>query len=140
MKFTINNRNWGIKRASKEWMLEEYKKECPEATYCFGMTKYSEQMIYLNDEPCEEVQRQTLLHELMHCYMWSYMYNVNQIGEEALCDISANSHDIIHEIVDRYFGEKTSFITVTDNTTGISGVTIANLSEEKLCIDNKTII
>ena len=25
--------------------------------------------------------------------------------EEVLCDISANSHDIIHKIVENYFGE-----------------------------------
>ena len=51
----------------------------------------------------KEQKRQTLLHELMHCYVWSYVCGFNNISEEALCDISANSHDIIHEIVENYF-------------------------------------
>lgn len=103
MKFEINNREWEIKEVPKEWLLEEYKKEYENGVYCFGLTRYSKQIIYLNDELCKDVKRQTLYHELMHCYIWSYIHCFNEIGEEAMCDISANSHDIIHKIVEDYF-------------------------------------
>ncbi len=102
-KFMMNNRTWTIEEVDKDWLLEEYRKEYESATYCFGVTKYSIQTIYINDELCFEVKKQTLYHELMHCYLWSYVHNFNTIGEEALCDISANSHDTIHAIVNGYF-------------------------------------
>ena len=103
MKFKMNNRDWKIKEVPANWLLNEYLKEYENAVYCFGLTRYSQQIIYLNNELCNQVKKQTLYHELMHCYLWSYMHNFNEIGEEAMCDISANSHDIIHEIVEKYF-------------------------------------
>lgn len=106
MTFKMNNRTWKIAKKPSEWMLEELKKESPESTYCFGMTKYAQQTIYINEEPCLEVQRQTLLHELVHCYLWSYAYNFSQISEEGMCDIYANSHYVIHDIVERYFDDR----------------------------------
>lgn len=102
-KFLINNRTWTIEEVGKDWLLEEYKKEYENATYCFGLTKYPIQTIYINNELCDEVKKQTLYHELMHCYLWNYVHNFNEIGEEAMCDISANSHDIIHLVVRNYF-------------------------------------
>lgn len=102
-KFMVNNRTWTIEEVDKDWLLKEYKKECENATYCFGVTKYPIQTIYINNELCDEVKKQTLYHELMHCYLWNYVHNFNEIDEEAMCDISANSHDIIHLIVRNYF-------------------------------------
>lgn len=106
MQFKINNRNWEIKEADSEWLLEEFKKENDNVVYCFGLTKYAKQTIYINEELIEQCKRQTLYHELMHCYLWSYASNFNEVDEETMCDISANSHDIIHQIVDEYFKEK----------------------------------
>lgn len=103
MQFIMNNRNWEIKEVDGQWLLDEYNKEYKNGFYCFGLTKYSKQIVYLNSELCNDVKKQTLYHELMHCYLWSYMHNFSEIGEEAMCDISANSHDIIHKIVEGYF-------------------------------------
>lgn len=79
----------------------------------------------------------------MHVYIGTHisLYDFN-LTEELLCDIVANSHDIIHDIVERYFSmeRKPSYITITDNSIGISGVTIANLTQDKMCIDNKYIV
>ena len=107
MKFKMNERTWEITEAPGDWLLEEYKKELgPNSTFCFGLTRYHNQMIYINSEMCEDVKRQTLMHELMHCYMWNYLSNYNEWGEEAVCDICANSHDIIHKIAEDYFKGK----------------------------------
>lgn len=106
MKFKMNNRTWEIKEVDKDWLLEEYKKEYENGIYCFGLTRYSKQTIYLNNELCNDVKKQTLYHELMHCYLWSYSHTFNEISEEGMCDISANSHDIIHKIVEDYFKGK----------------------------------
>ena len=136
MKFVINNRQWEIKEVSKEWLLEEYKKEYADAVYCFGLTRYSKQIIYLNEEMCPDVKRQTLLHELMHCYLWSYIHVFSEMSEEAVCDISANSHDIIHEIVDNYFNRVTLGISVKPD---IDGVNIVEYLKEAHHLDKRDV-
>lgn len=106
MDFWINDRQWKIKEVNSDWLLTEYKKENDKGTYCFGLTRYYEQVIYINNELHKDVKKQTLYHELMHCYLWNYAQNFDEVSEELLCDLSANSHDIIHEIAESYFDSK----------------------------------
>lgn len=103
MDFTINGRHWCIKELEQDKILKLYQAEYDNATYCFGMTKYPQQTIYINKDMCSEVKKQTLYHELMHCYLFSYLHEASEFGLEAVCDISANSHNIIHEIATEYF-------------------------------------
>lgn len=145
MRFKINNRNWEIKELSQEEMkqhITDYKWDGqPGEGRYYGQTYFDEQTIYLDKDLHIEQKRQTLMHELGHCYIGVFItHQTEKYDEETVVNILSNSHDIIHEIVDRYFGKEKTFITVTDNTTGISGVTVANLSERELCIDNKTMI
>lgn len=114
MTFKMNDRTWEIVEVGHKELLEAYKKEYGDAVYCFGLTKYNEQIIYLNYEMHKDVKKQTLLHELMHCYIWNYVAKGMEIGEEALCDISANSHDIIHKIVENYFLDIGNFVSVDE--------------------------
>ena len=52
------------------------------------------------------MKRKKLMHELMHCYIEEYVsLELEDYKEETLCNISANSHDIIHKIVEDYFKE-----------------------------------
>lgn len=57
------------------------------------------------DLPIEK-KKKTLYHELTHVYIREYLTSrdINP-NEEVLCDIAANSHDIIHKIVKSYFKE-----------------------------------
>lgn len=138
MKFTINNEYWYIRIKPQSAFWEYDNKEQDGGSYR-GVTHYRDNEIWLDENLPEKTQKKVLYHELMHVYIATYisLYEFN-ITEELLCDISANSHDIIHEIVERYFSmdRKTSYITIKDNSTGISGVILANSSEEKLSIDN----
>lgn len=105
MKFKINNRNWKIIETTQEEMQRRIGNE--NGTY-FGLTLYKEQEILLFKDLCQEQKRQTLLHELMHCYIGTYislMENIIKYEEDLICDISANSHDIIHNIVENYFNK-----------------------------------
>ena len=106
MRFEMNNRTWEIKEISSKSILEILQEESPNSTYCFGVTKYNLQTIFLNKELPIETKKTTLYHELMHCYIWNYLSNQFDYNEEQLCDISANAHDIIHEIVEKYFKDK----------------------------------
>ena len=140
MNFEMNNELWKIKEVPQSEFWEYDKKE-PDGGHYRGVAHFRDNEVWIDEILSEKTKRKVLYHELMHVYIATHisLYEFN-ITEELLCDISANSHDIIHEIVDRYFGKEKTFITVTDNTTGISGVTVANLSERELCIDNKIVI
>jgi len=60
-----------------------------------------------NNEMCIQQKKKTLMHELMHCYLWECgTCDFSQFNEEDLCNFSASSHYIIHEIVSNYFSEE----------------------------------
>lgn len=108
MTFKMNNRTWEILEKPAKYIQDVYKQKTDEEPpYLFGLSVITDHIVYLNNEMCSDKARQTLLHELMHCYKTEYVsMSIDKIDEEILCDISANSHDIIHEIVEEYFKEK----------------------------------
>lgn len=108
MKFKMNNREWEIIEISQDEIREKFKEYKydgePQLGKYFGLTYMDKQKIYIDKDLHIEQKKQTLMHELMHCYIGVYLFNnSNKYDEEDLCNISANSHDIIHEIVERYF-------------------------------------
>lgn len=109
MEFKINNRTWKIVEMSQEDIKAEMKKHYDkpdELGKYFGMTYSDIQTIFLDKDLCQEQKRTTLLHELAHCYIESYITHLNKnYTDEDVCDIISYSHDIIREIVDKYFKE-----------------------------------
>lgn len=107
-KFKMNNRDWEIEELSQEEMRQKYKDYKydgePQTGRYFGLTYQDTQKIYLDRDLHIQQKRQTLMHELMHCYIGCYLFdNCEKYSVEDLCNISANSHDIIHNIVNDYF-------------------------------------
>lgn len=106
MKFIMNNREFEIIEISQEDMRNTFTKydgELQEGRY-FGLTWLDTGKIYIDKDLCMDQKKQTLKHELMHCYIGCYLFNTDkQYDEEDLCNISANSHDIIHNICNEYF-------------------------------------
>jgi hypothetical protein len=120
-EFKMNNHSWNIIELPLEQIKPLYEKYSGEETlYVYGLTKFDEQKIYINTELCFDIKRTTLMHELMHCYKQEYVsLELDNIDEETLCNLSANSHDIIHDIVERYFDTKPiSNITIKSNLSG----------------------
>lgn len=108
MKFKMNDRNWEIKELSQEEIRQhfidyKYDGNPSEVGKYYGQTYFDEQIIYIDKDLHIEQKRQTLMHELMHCYIGCYLYEFKSFDEENVCNISANSHDIIHKIVENYF-------------------------------------
>ena len=87
---------------------EDDKREKNNNDYFLGRTKYLEQEIWLYKDLSLEQKRKTLIHELVHCYRGMYFTfnNLDGQDEELWCDIISNSYDIIHKIVEGYFGNK----------------------------------
>lgn len=108
MKFIINNRTWTIKELKQDDIRKSFEKHCDKAGESlgryFGVTWHDTQEIMLDKDLCQERKRITLMHELGHCYVSTYFtHQEKQYDEEMLADIIANSHDIINEIVNKYF-------------------------------------
>ena len=110
MKFKINDSTWEIVELSQEKMREVFKKydEPAKAGRYFGLTFTDDNIIYLDKDLCHDRKKQTLKHELMHCYIASYLFNNDnkQYDEEDLCNISSNAHDIIQNVYTSYFKEE----------------------------------
>lgn len=108
MKFEMNNREWEVIELSQEEIREKFREykydgEPKEGRY-FGLTYLDNSKIYIDKDLCLDQKKQTLKHELMHCYIGCYLFNSEkEYTEEDLCNISSNSHDIIHKIVEDYF-------------------------------------
>lgn len=107
MKFKINNKNWNIKEISQEQMREQLKSHNDSVAgfgKYFGLTYFDTQTIYLDKDLCQDRKRSTLLHELGHCYIGTYITHLDrQYNEEDVVDIISNSHDIINNIINKYF-------------------------------------
>ena len=105
----MNSREWEILEVDQntlQKLSENYNGETGEDGVFFGSTYHHIQKIYLWKELCLEQKKQTLLHELMHCYIECFISGAKSYDEEALCNISSCSHDVIHEIVENYFQKK----------------------------------
>lgn len=103
MKFKMNNRDWNIKEVCQKKMQELENDENEKNTY-YGLTVYDSQTIYIWKELHPQQKRQTIIHELFHCYIGCYYsFQETAYTEELVCNLVGNSHDIIHEIVEKYF-------------------------------------
>lgn len=105
MKFKMNDREWEIVELSQDDMRQVFKDykwdgEPKEGRY-FGLTYFDCQKIYIDKDLCMGQKIQTLAHELMHCYIGSYISNssLKTYTEEDLCDICANSYLMIDNII-----------------------------------------
>lgn len=112
MKFKINNVEWEIletsqleikKMQNKRFANNEENIEDTAHRY-YGVTYNDDCKIYLDKDIKQDRKRKTLLHELTHCYISSYITHQDKnYDEETVSDIVSNSFDIILEIVSKYF-------------------------------------
>lgn len=144
MKFKMNDVEFEIievqQKEYKQLRVEEDEKEdgcTPSNTdtgVYLGATHHKTCKIYLDKNQPKDRKRKTLLHELMHCYVYEYISHTElQFNEEELADISANSHDIIHKIVEDYFNQP---VTITcdlssGNITCLKNVNLIDKEENK---------
>lgn len=109
LSFKMNDRNWTIIEGS----LEDGKNFINSIDMNFlaksmdwfgGFSDFTTQTIFINNNMCKEAKIYTLLHELGHCYIQSYIKTTTNLEyyEDILCDIVANSHYVIHDIVEQY--------------------------------------
>ena len=105
MKFKMKDEEWTIQESSQENLYKEFGEEFKnDGSYLNGITCPIKKTILLYKDLDNIQKKKTLYHELMHCYMFTYIsFNNIEFSIDDFCDISANSHDIIHKIVEDYF-------------------------------------
>ena len=100
--FEINESIYSIKEVSQEELSKITVDE--EDGYYYGQTHFQTQEILIDKDLSYVRKKKTLYHELMHVYIREYLTTRDiSPNEEVMCDISANSHDIIQDIVEKYF-------------------------------------
>ena len=105
MFFEMNDVKYQIKEVEQKDFWEYKVNE--EDGYYYGQSHFQTQEIWLDKTLSKEKKKKTLYHELTHVYIREYLTSRDITpDEEVLCDISANSHDIIHKIVEDYFREE----------------------------------
>lgn len=95
MKIKIHNDIWKV-----EMVDEDAKKMNPDENhYNFGLTEYKELLISIMTGRCASVTRSTVIHELVHAFMFSYGHTVD--NEEAMCDFFGVHGDEIISIANQ---------------------------------------
>lgn len=101
-QFSMNNRTFTIYEVNQNDLMR-YKNE--ETGYFYGQSHFKHNEVWLDKDLTNDIKRETLYHELLHCYIVSFIttQDIEHYDEELMCDISARSHNLIHKIVDDYF-------------------------------------
>ena len=106
-EFIINNHRWTIEERSQDEIKKDFSNHCDTATSVgkyYGVTWQDTQTILLDKDLHEEAKKTTLIHELTHCYICSFITHTDKTyTDEDVADIVANSHDFINEIIGKYF-------------------------------------
>ncbi|MCM1060939.1 MAG: hypothetical protein NC452_11700 [Eubacterium sp.] len=89
-------------------MSPEHKKLELEDVQCMGVTYFSELQIYIDKNLSMELMRQTVIHELIHAFLFSYGIHVecgnSKDTEEAFCDFCGAHFDNLQKIVNKIIG------------------------------------
>jgi Zn-dependent peptidase ImmA (M78 family) len=101
MKFEINGDIWTILEMTNEELLNKYGEE--DDTFLYGFCEYPTNTIYLVKEQSIQQKKNTLKHELTHCWLFESGYGFrDNYSKEEVCNISACSNHFINTIVKQY--------------------------------------
>lgn len=95
IKIKIYNDIWKVKLVNAD-----AKKMNPDENHInFGLTEYAKGKISIRAGLSESVARSTVIHELVHAFLFSYGHTVE--GEEAMCDFFGTHADEIIDLADQ---------------------------------------
>lgn len=97
MNIKINGLTWGV-----ICVPSNDKKLYYDKADCYGVTYFQEQEIYLDEELSVELFRQTVIHELVHAFLFSFGYHLEcDMVEEAVCDFAGSHLDKIYKTANK---------------------------------------
>lgn len=95
MEIKINADTWKIEALDGE----DEKLHPKTDAYNLGLTEYCTNTISIRKGMTASVTRSTVIHELVHAFIFSYGYHVK--GEEPMCDFFGSLGDSILELADK---------------------------------------
>lgn len=107
MQIVINGLKWKVFNADPESKNLRNSRDVK----CFGITSYPRLMIFLRNDQAPELYRQTLIHELVHAYAFSFGVHLyaDENTEESVCDFFGAYADKIithtNQIMEKLYGK-----------------------------------
>lgn len=101
MKFTVNNLEWTMvfADADKAFLNEN-------GNTILGLTEYVNQTISIRKGMTKELTRSTVIHELCHCFLFSFGFCAESYDEEAVCNLFGSHADAILNLTDKFMKER----------------------------------
>jgi len=99
MKVKINHTVYTIKELHEPHNEIEVDKDS-----AWGITVFSQGLIFIEKNLIPSVKRSTLIHELTHAHLMEYGLNHEHKTIEEVCDFMGAFADTIVQIADKYFG------------------------------------
>ncbi len=98
MKFKVNGLKWTLLNLKPEDERLKIRNNS-----CFGVTSYHDLMVYMDITQAKELYRQTVIHELIHVFTFSFGVHLiaNNDTEEPVCDFIGAHFDEIRAIADK---------------------------------------
>lgn len=97
MKFNVNGLGWCI-----EYVPEDKVYMNEHGGMFFGLTEYNKQFISIREGLSKQMTRQTVIHELCHCFLFSYGISCDWYDEEQICNFFGSFADQIIRIADKF--------------------------------------
>jgi hypothetical protein len=99
MKVKVNHTVYTIKE-----LHEPHNQIEVDGESAWGITVFSQGLIFLEKNLIPSVKRSTLIHELTHAHLMEYGLNHEHKTIEEVCDFMGAFADTIVQIADKYFG------------------------------------
>ena len=97
MKFTVNNLEWTMGFANEDTVLLNNGEKI-----ILGLTEYIPQTISIRKGMSKQMTRRTVIHELCHCFLFSFGFCAGSYDEEAVCNLFESHADSILKLTNEF--------------------------------------
>lgn len=101
MKFIVNNLEWEMNFEDGDTVHLNQDDDT-----ILGLTEYIEQTISIRKGMSDQLTRTTVIHELCHCFLFSYGFCAGSYDEEAVCNLFGSHADAILSLTDKFLKER----------------------------------
>ena len=101
MKFTVNNLDWEMNFEDGDKVHLNQDNET-----ILGLTEYIDQKISIRNGLSQRLTRLTVIHELCHCFLFSFGFCADSYDEEAVCNLFGSHADAILSLTDKFLKER----------------------------------
>lgn len=101
MKFTVNRLEWSMIFTDADKAFLNQNDDA-----FLGLTEYLDQSISIRKGMSEQMTRSTVIHELCHCFLFSFGFCAESYDEEQVCNFFGSHADAILDLTDKFMKER----------------------------------